>query len=109
MGTLGSFSLPVKSLLFLIIIFFAYNALGAKGAIPLIGQWGSSDGKNSLTIVMDDKNQGLIIKKDGIKYKLFKENKVHVFRNQNSFVQVDLNPSNGNLELTFLRILALSW
>ena len=62
-----------KLLIFLLIIFFALNAFGGKGGNPLLGQWGSSDGKDYLAIVMDDENQGLVIEKDGFKQRLTKE------------------------------------
>jgi len=82
-----------------LIIFFALNAFGGKGGNPLLGQWGSSDGKDYLAIVMDDENQGLVIEKDGFKHRLTKENEIYSFKNKTEYVQVDLNPSNGNLEL----------
>lgn len=88
-----------KLLIFLLIIFFALNAFGGKGGNPLLGQWGSSDGKDYLAIVMDDENQGLVIEKDGFKHRLTKENKIYSLKNKTEYVQVDLNPSNGNLEL----------
>jgi len=88
-----------KLLIFLLIIFFALNAFGGKGGNPLLGQWGSSDGKDYLAIVMDDENQGLVIEKDGFKHRLTKENEIYSFKNKTEYVQVDLNPSNGNLEL----------
>ena len=88
-----------KLLIFLLIIFFALNAFGGKGLNPFLGQWGSSDGKDYLAIVMDDENQGLVIEKDGFKYRLTKENEIYSFKNKTEYVQVDLNPSNGNLEL----------
>ena len=81
------------------IIFFALNAFGGKGGNPLVGQWVSSDGKDYLAIVMDDENQGLVIEKDGFKHRLTKENKIYTFKNKTEYVQVDLNPSNGYLEL----------
>ena len=88
-----------KLLIFLLIIFFALNAFGGKGGNPLLGQWGSSDGKDYLAIVIDDENQGLVIEKDGFKHRLTKENEIYSFKNKTEYVQVDLNPSNGNLEL----------
>ena len=88
-----------KLLIFLLIIFFGLNAFGGKGGNPLLGQWGSSDGKDYLAIVMDDENQGLVIEKDGIKHRLTEENEIYSFKNKTEYVQVDLNPSNGNLEL----------
>ena len=88
-----------KLLIFLLIIFFALNAFGGKGGNPLLGQWGSSDGKDYLAIVIDDENQGLLIEKDGFKNRLTKENEIYTFKNKTVYVQVDLNPSNGNLEL----------
>ena len=81
------------------IIFFTLNAFGGKGGNPLVGQWGSSDGKDYLAILMDDENQGLVIEKDGFKHRLTKENEIFTFKNKTEYVQVDLNPSNGNLEL----------
>ena len=86
-------------MIFLLIIFFALNAYGGKGGNPLVGQWGSADGKEFLTIAMDDENQGLVIEKDGFKHRLTKENEIYTFKNKTEYVQVDLNPSNGNLEL----------
>ena len=80
-------------------IFFALNAFGGKGGNTLLGQWASSDGKDYLAIVMDDENQGLVIEKDGIKNRLTEENEIYSFKNKTEYVQVDLNPSNGNLEL----------
>ena len=88
-----------KLLIFLLIIFFALNAYGGKGRNPLVGQWVSVDGKEFLTIVMDDENQGLVIEKDGFKHRLSKENEIYNFKNKTEYVQVDLNPSNGHLEL----------
>ena len=88
-----------KILILLLIIFFAINAFGGKGGNPLVGQWVSSDGKDYLVIVMDDENQRLVIVKDGFKHSLTKENEIYTFKNKTEYVQVDLNPSNGNLEL----------
>jgi len=62
-----------KILIFFLIIFFALNAFGGKAGNPLVGQWGSPDGKDYLTIVMDDENQGLVIEKDGFKHRLTKK------------------------------------
>ena len=81
------------------IILFALNAFGGKGGNPLVGQWGSPDGKDYLAIVMDDENQGLVIEKDGITYRLTKGNEIYTFNNNTEFVRIDLNLSNGNLEL----------
>ena len=83
----------------MLFIFFASNAFGGKGGNPLLGQWGSSDGKEYLTIVMDVENQRLVIEIDGFKHKLTKENEIYTFNNKTEYVHVDLNPSNGNLEL----------
>ncbi len=65
----------------------------------MLGQWSSSDGKDYMTIIKDDENQGLIIEKDGLKYELTKYNQIYIFKNKTENVQVYLNPSNGNLEL----------
>ena len=81
------------------IIFFPLNTFGGKGGNPLVGQWGSSDGKDYLVIVMDDDNQGFVIEKDGFKHRLTKENNMYAFKIKTGYVQVDLNPSNGHLEL----------
>ena len=81
------------------IIFFALNAFGGKKVNPLLGQWGSSDGKDYLVIVMDDENQGLVIEKDEFTHRLTKESEIYTFKNKTGYVQVDLNPSNGHLEL----------
>ena len=83
----------------MLFIFFALNAFGGKGGNPLVGQWGSSEGKDYLAIVMDYENQGFVIEKDGFKFRLTKENEIYTFKNKTEYVQVDLNPSNGNLEL----------
>ncbi len=88
-----------KLLIFLLIIFFALNAFGGNEGNPLLGQWGSPDGKDYLSIVIEDENQELVIEKDGFKYRLTKENEIYTFKNKTEYVQVDLNPSNGNLEL----------
>ena len=88
-----------KLLIFLLIIFLALNAFGGKRGNPLVGQWGDSDGRDYLAIVMDDKSQGLVIEKDGFKHILTKENEIYTFKNKTEYVQVHLNPSNGNLKL----------
>ncbi len=88
-----------KLLAFIFIIFFALNAFGAKGGNPLLGKWENSDSKDYLLIVMDDENQGLMIEKDGLKNRLTKDNEKYTFKNKSKYVQVYLNPSNGNLEL----------
>ena len=74
------------------IIFFALNAFGGKRGNHLVGQWGSSDGKDYLVIVMDDENQGLVIEKDGFKHVLTIENEIYTFKNKTEYVQVNLNP-----------------
>ena len=88
-----------KILIIFFIIFYALNAFGGKGGSPLVGQWWNPDGKDYLSIVMDDENQGLVIEKDGFKHRLTKENEIYVLKNKTENVQVYLNPSNGNLEL----------
>ena len=88
-----------KLLIFLLIIFFALNAFSGKKVNPLLGQWVSVDGKEYLTIAMDDEKQGFVIEKDGFKHRLAKENETYNFKNKTEYVQLDLNPSNGNLEL----------
>ena len=88
-----------KLLIFLLIIFFPLNTFGGKGGNPLVGQWGSSEGKDYLAIVMDYENQGFVIEKDGFKFRLTKENEIYTFKNKTEYVQVDFNPSNGHLEL----------
>ena len=88
-----------KFLIFFLIIFFTLNAFGGKGKSPMLGQWGGPDGKDYLTIVMDDENQGLILEKDGFKHRLRKNNEEYTFKIKTEYVQVFLNPSNGNLEL----------
>ena len=77
-----------KLLIFLLIIFFALNAFGGKRGNPFVGQWGSSDGKDYLVIVMDDENQGLVIVKDEFKHRLTKENEIYTFKNKTEYVQI---------------------
>ncbi len=88
-----------KFLIFLFTVFFALTAFAGKRVSPMLGQWSSSDGKDYMTIIKDDENQGLIIKKDGLKYELTEYNQIYIFKNKTENVQVYLNPSNGNLEL----------
>ena len=88
-----------KFLIFLFTVFFALTAFAGKRVSPMLGQWSSSDGKDYMTIIKDDENQGLIIKKDGLKYELTKFNQIYTFKNKTENVQVYLNTSNGNLEL----------
>jgi len=88
-----------KFLIFLFTVFFALTAFAGKRVSPMLGQWSSSDGKDYMTIIKDDENQGLIIEKDGLKYELTKYNQIYIFKNKTENVQVYLNPSNGNLEL----------
>ena len=88
-----------KLLIFLFIIFFALNTYAKKGGNPLIGKWESSDSKDYLIILMDDKNKELTVEKDGFNYRLTKENNIYTFKNKSEYVQVYLNPSNGYLKL----------
>ena len=88
-----------KFLIFIFTVFFALTAFAGKRVSPMLGQWSSSDGKDYMTIIKDDENQGLIIKKDGLKYELTEYNQIYIFKNKTENVQVYLNPSNGNLEL----------
>ena len=88
-----------KFLIFLFTVFFALTAFAGKRVSPMLGQWSSSDGKDYMTIIKGDENQGLIIEKDGLKYELTKFNQIYTFKNKTENVQVYLNPSNGNLEL----------
>ena len=71
-----------KILIILFIIFFATNTFGGKGRSPLVGQWWNPDGKDYLSIVMDDENQGLVIEKDGFKHRLTKENEIYALKNK---------------------------
>ena len=73
-----------KILIILFIIFFASNAFGGKGGSPLVGQWWNPDGKDYLSIVMDNEYQRLfaITKSDKASSKDYIDMLNILFRNQ---------------------------